>query len=107
MSKARRQDMSNAELAQQFAALAAQQENAILENDIAESTRLVWRLKELEDELKQRPGDQRTALMQLYGHSNMQVRLKAALATLAIAPQAARMELERVRASKWQPAAGD
>ena len=35
----------------------------------------------------------------------MQVRVKAAKATLAIAPQAARLQLEAIRDSKWQPAA--
>lgn len=107
MKKPGLQDLSNAELTQQFAAAAAKQENAILENDIAESIRLVWRLKAIQDELKQRPEDQRSVLMQLYRHPNMQVRLHAAKATLALAPQAAREQLEAIKASEWMPAAGD
>jgi hypothetical protein len=47
------------------------------------------------------------ALMDLYGHPNMQVRLKAAKNTLAVAPQAAREQLEAIVASDWQPYAGD
>jgi hypothetical protein len=35
----------------------------------------------------------------------MQVRVKAAKATLAIAPEAARAQLEAIRASGWQPQA--
>src|SRR5215203_7109106 len=67
-------DLSSAELVQQFAMVAAKQKDAILENDISESSRLVWRLKAIQGELKQRPEDQRSVLMQLYRHPNMQVR---------------------------------
>ena len=45
------------------------------------------------NELKARDGDQRTALMTLYDYPNMQVRLKAAIHTLAVAPTAARQQL--------------
>jgi hypothetical protein len=58
-------------------------------------------------ELKARPGDQRRALLPLFEHPNMQVRLKAAKATLAIAPKEARQMLESIAASTWQPQAGD
>jgi hypothetical protein len=37
----------------------------------------------------------------------MQVRLKAAYATLAVSPVAARAQLEAIAASGWQPQAGD
>jgi hypothetical protein len=40
-------------------------------------------------ELKARDSDQRTALMTLYDYPNMQVRLKAAIHALAVAPTAA------------------
>ncbi|MFG1420417.1 DUF2019 domain-containing protein [Roseixanthobacter liquoris] len=59
----------------------------------------------IESELKSRPGDQRRALMALYDYPNMQVRLNAATATLAVAPEAARGLLEDIRASGWQPQA--
>ena len=37
----------------------------------------------------------------------MQVRVKAAIKTLGVAPEAARKVLEAIRASKWQPQAMD
>jgi hypothetical protein len=75
----------------------------LLRDDIPEVNRLFDRLKEIEHELKTRHGDQRRALMVLYDHPNMQVQVKAAKATLAVAPKAARAALESVKAAKWQP----
>src|SRR3546814_3594846 len=46
------------------------------------------------NELKARPGDQRRLLADLYGHDNAQVRLKAAIHTLAIFPAEARRSEE-------------
>jgi len=45
--------------------------------------------------------------MALYTYPNMQVRVKAAKATLAVAPAAAREQLEKIAASDWQPQAGE
>ena len=59
------------------------------------------------DELKRRPGDQRRALLALYQHPNMQVRLKAAVSTLAVSPQPARDVVESIARSRQQPQAGD
>jgi hypothetical protein len=46
-------------------------------------------------------------VLTLYDHPNMQVRVKAAIKTLGVAPEAARKVLEAIRASKWQPQAMD
>jgi hypothetical protein len=43
-----------------------------------------------------RTGDQRRALISLYNHRNAQVRLKAAISTLAVAPNAARRVLQLI-----------
>jgi hypothetical protein len=94
-------------LVQLFAALAVEQDACMLENDISKANRLYDQLHDVVVELKSRPGDQRGALISLYRHSNMQVRVKAAKNTLAVAPQAAREQLEAIVASKWQPYAGD
>jgi hypothetical protein len=64
-------------------------------------------MEAVEGELKARTGDQRRALLVLYDHPNAQVRLKAAKATLAVAPQAARRMLQIIRESKEYPQAGD
>jgi hypothetical protein len=69
-------------------------------NDIAEASRLFWRLAEIEDELKGREGDQRRVLLSLYDHPNAQVRLKAVKATLAVAPEIARKELQAIADSR-------
>jgi hypothetical protein len=54
-----------------------------------------------------REGDQRRTLLNLYNHPNMNVRVKAAKATLAVSPKGARQLLEEIQASKWQPQALD
>jgi hypothetical protein len=95
------------ELVKQFARLAMQQDVCLLENDIAGANRRYRQMRDISDELKARPGDKRRALTSLYDHQNMQVRVNAAKNTLAVAPHAARKQLEAVVASKWQPYAGD
>lgn len=95
------------QLVDQLANLAVEQDSRLLENDIAAANRLYDKMHEIAMELKSRPGDQRKALMVLYDHSNMHVRLVAAKKTLAVAPQAARRQLEKIKASEWMPDAGD
>lgn len=46
------------------------------------------KLRDVRAELKTRPGDGRHALLPLLAHRNIQVRLDAALATLALSPEA-------------------
>lgn len=95
------------DLVQRFVELAINQDMALLSLAQAEINKLYWEIKAIGDQLKSRPGDRRSALLRLYNHKNMQVRLKTAHATLAIAPQAARAKLEEIEASGWQPQAGD
>jgi hypothetical protein len=64
-------------------------------------------MKDIHDELKRRPGDQRRILVQLFGFPNMHVRLQAAKLTLAVAPLEARAQLQAIVDSKWFPQAGD
>ena len=76
-----------------------------LDDNLRKFNRLVDDIIAVEAELKSRPGDQRTALLTLYDHANMQVRLNAAHATLAVAPEAARGLLVAIRDSRWMPQA--
>lgn len=99
--------MSVDQLVRLFSELSVQQDMALLSNALREVNQLFWKIDAIEEELKSRPGDQRSALLALYTHKNMQVRLKAARATLAIAPDAARALIEDIAASGWQPQAGD
>lgn len=75
------------------------------------NTRLFGRLLPtsmgIEKELKSRDGDQRSALLPLYSHPNLQVRLNAARATRAIAPDVARSSLERISELNWNPQSMD
>lgn len=95
------------ELVGRFAAIAVEQDNAELLDDNAKFTRLYWEMDAITSELKSRADDQRRALVTLFEHPNMQVRLTAAKATLAVAPQAARQLLQAITSSRCYPQAGD
>jgi hypothetical protein len=95
------------QLVQRFTELALAQDKAELHGKISEVNRLFDKIEFVKGELKSRIGDQRRALMVLYDHPNAQVRLKAAKATLAIAPEEARSVLERLIKFKECPQAGD
>lgn len=105
MKRVKLSDMTVEQLVQLFAEFAVQQDAALLYRAQGEVNKLYFKLDAIKKELKSRPGDQRVALLPLYDHKNMQVRVKAAKATLAIAPEAARAQLEAIRASGWQPQA--
>lgn len=99
--------MTVEQLVERFTALALAQDEALLDDEISKFNRLFDRMTAIHDELKSRPNDQRRALLALYSHPNMHVRLKAAKATMAAAPTQARRMLEEIEASKEYPQAGD
>ncbi|MCR6734819.1 MAG: DUF2019 domain-containing protein [Afipia sp.] len=99
--------MSGGDLVQLFAGNTREQDRALLVGQIAKYNRLFDRMKDIHDELKRRPGDQRRILVQLFGFPNMHVRLQAAKLTLAVAPLEARAQLQAIVDSKWFPQAGD
>jgi hypothetical protein len=107
MSKAEPRGMTVDELVQRFATTALEQDEALLMDDLAEVDRLFWQLESIEEELKSREGDQRSALLRLYVHPNAQVRVKAVKATLAVAPATARRVLQAIANSQEQPQAGE
>src|SRR4030081_2683284 len=90
------QDLTAEELVRRFLAITLDQDRAIRIDDNAKYSRLFRQMRIVEEMLKGRPGDQRRALMQFYGHANTQVRLAAAKATLAVAPDAARRLLRTI-----------
>ena len=100
-------NMSVAELVDRFVALGLGQFQAELHGEIAKNNRLIRQMWDVTDELKSRPGDQRSALLPLFDHPNVQVRLMAARLTLAVAPAAARQMLEEIKESKEYPQAMD
>lgn len=95
------------QLLTRFADIGMAQDEALLGNDIERFNRLFQSMQDIVLELKGRAGDQRCALLTLYAHPNMQVRLKAAKNSLAVAPVAARQLLAEISASQWQPQAGE
>jgi|HubBroStandDraft_4_1064222.scaffolds.fasta_scaffold92370_2 hypothetical protein len=107
MKKSNCKSLTVVELVDQFAAICFEQDKAEFEDDIATYNRLYDQKVAVLDELKERPGDQRTALLRLYEHSNLQVKLQAAKATLAVAPEAARRMLREIESWGRQPYAGD
>jgi hypothetical protein len=100
-------ELSAVELVERFAAASLGQFQAELEGDIAKQYEFVRQSIAVTDELKSRPGDQRSALIKLYDHPNVQVRLNAARLTFAVAPVAAREVIQAVKESKQYPQAMD
>jgi hypothetical protein len=100
-------DMTTNDLVERFAQVGVAQGQALLRGEHAKFNRLFRQMSAVSDELKSRDGDQRRALMVLYNYQDMQVRLKAAKHTLAVAPVEARRLLQTIADSNWMPQAGD
>lgn len=101
------QTMTVVELVERFTALGVGQFEAELSSNIPKNNRLLLQMRDVTEELKRRPGDQRSALLPLFDHTNIQVRLMAARLTIAIAPAAARQVLQDIIESRRQPQALD
>lgn len=87
-------EMSESELVALFTTYSIDQDTALLRNEISKVNKLYWKITAVKDGLKSRPGDGRRALIPLFDHPNPQVQVKAAKATLALVPVAARQVLE-------------
>jgi hypothetical protein len=107
MSATPLQSMSNGALVERFMAIALDQDESLLEDDTARFNELYLQMEVVENELKSRGGDKRHMLTQLYNHPNAQVRLTAAMATLALAPRDARRVLELIQELQEHPQALD
>ena len=105
MKRMKLQEMTADQLVERFLAIALDQDKALLMNEISKFNRLYDRMEEVENELKARAGDQRRTLLPLYEHTNAEVRLKAAIATLAVAPTAAREVLQKISDRQEYPQA--
>lgn len=105
MKRIKLSGLSIEELVQRFSDLAIEQDMYLLSGPQREVNRIFLKLSAIGDDLKSRPGDQRSALISLYNHKNKKVQVKAAKATLALEPVAARAILQSVKESGWQPQA--
>ena len=103
MSKVNLKALSTSDLLLLFEKLCVEQYNALDRQEYAAFNPRYDRIQAIEDELKSRPGDQRRILMTLFGHPNMQVRLTAARANLAVDYPASRREIQDIADSKWGP----
>lgn len=99
--------MSNDDLVQRFAEIGVAQDEAIFNDDHAKFNRLFDKMCAVGLELRDRGPKARLELRYLYAHPNLQVRLKAAIWTLAVAPEEARQLLEEIYKSKLYPQAAD
>ena len=91
--------LTTAQLVERFAALGIEEDKAVFDDDNAKYNRLYGQMDAIKEELKRRPGDQRRALLPLFDHPNIWVRLMAAKGTLAVAPDAS-------AANEWTRLAG-
>ena len=101
------QTLSVEELVDRFVEIGLAQDKAALLDDIAKFNRLFDQMQDLVQELRSRPGDGRHALLALYDHPNLQVRLKAVKNSLALAPMEGRRVLQEIAGSKDYPYAGE
>jgi hypothetical protein len=92
------------ELVARFTAIAIAQDEALLYSDTSKYNRLYDEMDEIDKELRSRGTDARLALAGLYNHPNLQVRMKAAVHTLAIRADA-REVLQAISDSRELPQA--
>jgi hypothetical protein len=97
--------MSVSELVERFVEIALQQDDAKFRFDNKRFNRLFEKMNEVDLELQARGPEARRALIPLYEHPNLQVQIKAAKRTLAVAPVEARAVLERISDSGEMPQA--
>ncbi len=85
MKRLNLETMTVHQLVERFVEVTLAQDDALLDVELSKFKRLFGEMRAILEELKSRPGDQRTALVRLYDYPNFQVRLKAAKNTLAVA----------------------
>ena len=107
MSRVNLKPLSTNDLLLLFEKLCVEQYDSLDRQEYAAFNKRYDRIQAIEDELKSLPGDQRRILMKLFSHPNMQVRLTAARANLAVDYPAARREIQDIADSKWGPQCGD
>ena len=107
MNKMKLACMTVDELVNCFAEICVAEDEALFHDQYAQFNRLFERMRAVGDELRRRGQDARLKLQGLYGHPNMQVRLKAAKWTLAVAPIEARRMIQDIADSKIHPQAGE
>jgi hypothetical protein len=107
MSRDKLKKLTTAELVARFVEIGLAQDKALLYDEIGKFNRLFDLKQDVVNELKSRSGDQRHALLTLYDHPNLQVRLNAVKSSLALALEEGRRVLQAIADSRHYPQAGD
>ena len=100
-------DMTIEELVARFVEIGIAQDKAERIDDRRRFKRLYRQMDEIDNELRARGPAARRALLALFDHPNLQVRLKAAKRSLAVAPQEARQTIEAIVQTAQLPQAGE
>jgi hypothetical protein len=95
------------QLVDRFVEIGVAQDQAELMGEIGKFNRLFDQMRAVDIELRARGLAARRALLRLFDHPNMQVRLQAAKWSLGVAPEAARQVIEEIKKSQWFPYALD
>jgi Domain of unknown function (DUF2019) len=98
-------DLTIEQLVERFVAIALEQDMALRQGQHAKYNRLFDQMETVKQELQERTGDQRQALVPLHSHPNAQVRLKSAIATLTLVPEAAQRALQTISERNEYPQA--
>jgi Domain of unknown function (DUF2019) len=99
--------MSTKQLISYFVEVGVEQHEATLSFNTRRYNRLIDVMLTVLRELERREGNQRRSLAELYTHPNPQVRLMAAIHTLAYFPEAARRTLQAIVDRKQYPQAAN
>jgi hypothetical protein len=101
------QQLRTSELIARFADNGVAQDQAIFHDANRKFAVLMKEMVQIRSEIERRGKEAQLRLMTLFDHSNIQVRLQAARATLFVAPVAARHQIEAIANSRIFPQAGD
>jgi Domain of unknown function (DUF2019) len=107
MRQVKLQEMTVDQLVDRFAEIGVDQDRALLYDEIGRFNKLFDQMHAVDNELRARGTQARLALLRLFDHPNMQVRLEAAKWSLGVAPEMARKVIQNIYDSKWYPQAGD
>ncbi len=105
MTSATLNRLSVEELVEKFISMALAQDEALLDDEHGKYNLLFDQMEEVKEALKGLGDDERRALLPLLEHRNAQVRLKSAIALLALEPEDARTTLQKISDANEYPQA--
>lgn len=100
MIRSKLENMTVDQLVDRFAEIGIAQDEALLHDEHRKFNLLFSQMRQVDQELRRRGGAARLALLRLFDHSNMQVRLEAAKWSLGVAPDTARQVIQAIYDSK-------